>query len=41
MGFIHFLELILVVGILLAVGIPLFGKLNLKKLVEAVDPAVD
>ncbi len=41
MGFIHFLELILVVGILLAVGIPLFGKLKLKKLVEAVDPAVD
>ncbi len=41
MGFIHFLELILVVAILLVVGIPLFGKLKLKKLVEAVDPAVD
>lgn len=41
MGFIHFLELILVVAILLVVGIPLFGKLKLKKLVEAVDPNVD
>ncbi len=37
MGFIHFLELILIVAILLAVGIPLFGKLKLKKLVEEVD----
>ena len=41
MGFIHFLELILIVAILLAVGIPLFGKLKLKKLVEAVDPTSD
>ena len=41
MGFIHFLELILIVAILLAVGIPLFGKLKLKKLVEAVAPTSD
>ena len=41
MGFIHFLQLILIVAILLGVGIPLFGKLKLKKLVEPVDPAID
>ena len=41
MGFIHFLQLILIVAVLLAVGIPLFGKLKLKKLVEPVDPAID
>ena len=41
MGFIHFLELILVVVILLAVGIPLFGKLKLMKLVEKVDAGSD
>jgi Sec-independent protein translocase protein TatA len=41
MGFIHFLQLILIVMILLAVGIPLFGELKLKKLVEPVDPAID
>ncbi len=41
MGFNHFVELILVVAILLVVGIPLFGKLKLKKLVEAVDPVSD
>ncbi|MBT3184869.1 MAG: hypothetical protein HOI59_01880 [Nitrospina sp.] len=41
MGFIHFLELILITAILLVVGIPLFGKLKLKKLVEAVDPISD
>lgn len=41
MGFIHFLQLILIVAILLAVGIPLFGKLKLKKLVEPVDPTID
>jgi len=41
MGFIHFLELIVIVVILLAVGIPLFGKLRLKKLVEEVDPTAD
>ena len=41
MGFIHFLELILVVAILLVVGIPLFGKLKLLKLVEKVDPDSD
>ena len=41
MGFVHFLELIIVVVVLLVVGIPLFGKLQLKKLVEAVDPDSD
>lgn len=41
MGFIHFLELILVVAILLAVGIPLFGKMKLKKLVEKVESGSD
>ena len=41
MGFVHFLELIFVVIVLLVVGIPLFGKLQLKKLVEAVDPDID
>lgn len=41
MGFIHFLELILVVAILLAVGVPLFGKLQFKKLVEVVNPDSD
>ena len=41
MGFIHFLELILIVAILLVVGIPLFGQLKLKKLVEPVNPAID
>jgi hypothetical protein len=41
MGFIHFLELIVIVAILLAVGIPLFGKIKSKKLVEAVDASSD
>ena len=41
MGFVHFLELIFVVVVLLVVGIPLFGRLQLKKLVEAVDPDSD
>ena len=41
MGFVHFLELIFVVVVLLLVGIPLFGKLQLKKLVETVDPDND
>ena len=41
MGFVHFVELIFVVIVLLVVGIPLFGKLQLKKLVEAVDPDSD
>jgi hypothetical protein len=41
MGFVHFLELIFVVIVLLVVGIPLFGKLQLKKLVETVDPDSD
>ena len=41
MGFSHFLELILIVAILLVLGVPLFGKLRLKKLVEPTDPAID
>ena len=41
MGFVHFLELIFVVIVLLVVGIPLFGKLQLKKLIETVDPESD
>ena len=41
MGFVHFLELIFVVIVLFVVGIPLFGKLKLKKLVETVDPDID
>ena len=41
MGFIHFFELIVIVAILLAVGIPLFGKIKSKKLVEAVDASSD
>ena len=41
MGFVHFLELIFVVVVLLLVGVPLFGKLQLKKLVETVDPEND
>ena len=41
MGFVHFLELLFVVVVLLLVGIPLFGKLQLKKLVETVDPHSD
>jgi hypothetical protein len=41
MGFVHFLELLFVVVVLLVVGIPLFGKLQFKKLVETVDPEND
>ena len=41
MGFIHFLELIFVVAVLLLVGIPLFGKFQYKKLVENVNPEND
>ena len=41
MGFVHFLELLFVVVVLLVVGIPLFGKLQFKKLVETVDPESD
>ena len=42
MGFVHFLELIFVVAVLLLVGIPLFGKFQYKKkLVEAVNPQND
>lgn len=41
MGFVHFLELLFVVVVLLLVGIPLFGKLKLRKLVEDVDPDSD
>ena len=41
MGFVHFLELLFIVVVLLLVGIPLFGKLELKKLVEAINPEGD
>ena len=41
MEFVHFLELIFVVVVLLLVGIPLFGKLQYKKLVEVVNPDND
>ena len=41
MEFVHFLELIFVVAVLLLVGIPLFGKLQYKKLVEDVNPEND
>lgn len=41
MGFIHFLELVFVVAVLLVVGIPIFGEMKFKKLVEAVDPDSD
>ena len=41
MEFVHFLELLFIVIVLLLVGIPLFGKLKFKKLVEAVDPDND
>ena len=41
MEFVHFLELIFVVAILLLVGIPLFGKLQYKNLVEVVNPEND
>ena len=41
MGFVHFLELLFVVVVLLVVGVPLFGKLQFKKLVETVDPESD
>ena len=41
MGFVHFLELLFVVVVLLVVGIPLFGELQFKKLVETVDPESD
>jgi hypothetical protein len=41
MGFVHFIELLFVVVVLLLVGIPLFGDLQLKKLVETVDPDSD
>ena len=41
MEFVHFVELILVVAVLLLVGVPLFGKLQFKKLVEAINPESD
>ena len=41
MGFVHFLELLFIVVVLLVVGVPLFGKLQFKKLVETVDPESD
>ena len=41
MEFVHFVELIFVVAVLLLVGAPLFGKLQFKKLVEAINPESD
>ena len=41
MEFVHFVELILVVAVLFLVGVPLFGKLQFKKLVEAINPDSD
>jgi len=41
MEFVHFVELIFVVAILFLVGVPLFGKLQFKKLVEAINPESD
>ena len=41
MEFVHFVELIFVVAVLLLLGIPLFGKLQFKKLVEAINPDSD
>ena len=41
MEFVHFVELIFVVAVLLLVGIPLFGKLQFKKLVEPINPESD
>lgn len=39
MNFVHFIQLLLVVGVLIAIGIPLFGKLSLGKLVSRPDEA--
>ena len=41
MEFVHFVELIFVVAILFLVGVPLFGKLQFKKLVESINPDSD
>ena len=41
MEFVHFVELILVVAVLFLVGVPLFGKLQFKKLVESINPDSD
>ena len=38
MSFTHFIELLLVVGIVIAVGIPLFGKLPKTRPFSQVDP---
>ncbi|MCH8157036.1 MAG: hypothetical protein IID18_04670 [Nitrospinae bacterium] len=38
MNFVHFIELLLVAGVLIAIGIPLFGKLPKGHLFAAVDP---
>ncbi|NIQ00325.1 MAG: hypothetical protein GWM98_07740 [Nitrospinaceae bacterium] len=38
MNFVHFIQLLLVCGILIAVGVPLFRGLSKVKLFTAVDP---
>jgi len=38
MSFIHFIELLLIVGIIVVVGIPLFGKLPRTRPFAEVDP---
>jgi hypothetical protein len=38
MSFIHFIELLLIAGIMVAVGIPLFGKLPKTRPFSEVDP---
>ncbi|PIQ98027.1 MAG: hypothetical protein COV67_01115 [Nitrospinae bacterium CG11_big_fil_rev_8_21_14_0_20_56_8] len=38
MNLVHFIELLLVVGILIVVGFPLFGKIARKQAFSAVDP---
>ena len=41
MSLIHFIELLLVVGILIVVGIPLFGKLSAVRLFSPRSPVVE
>ena len=38
MSFVHFIELLLIVGIIVVVGIPLFGKLPKTRPFSEVDP---
>lgn len=41
MSLVHFIELLLVVGILIAVGLPLFRKFSSNKLFSPRNPAVE